>query len=244
MIRGIATTAGLALALSAGFYSSTADAEEALFNGFYLKGEAGASFGGDTGPITVRDDGGTRAALDERDSDVAAVVGLGAGVELAEFFRGELLFDYRTGYGLDTELTEAIPGLPAKADIDSYSLFLNAYFDVVTLDLGGVSLTPYLGGGVGVAINDTSDVRFDTAGFTAIELEGDTTTQFAWNAAAGLGIGVTESLTLEVGYRYVDLGRFKSGVDARQGATTGEFQKGVKGDLTAHEALVALRYSF
>ncbi len=244
MNRYIAATAGIALALCAGLRDSSAHAEEALIDGFYLKGEAGASFSGKTGRIPLRDDGGSQAFVDSRDLGTAAVLGVGAGVELAGFFRSELLFNYRTGYELDSKETFAIPGLGASADVDSYSLFLNSYFDVATLDLGSVEITPYLGGGVGLAINDTDDLRFKAPGFTTIVLDGDTTTQFAWNAAAGLGIGATENLTIDIGYRYVDLGSFESGTDARQGAITGTFQKGAKGDLTAHEVMVGLRYRF
>ena len=244
MIRGLATTAGLALALSAGFYSSTADAEEPLISGFYIKGETGASFSGNAGRFTVEDSSGGQASFDDRDLGPAAVVGLGGGIELAGFFRGELMFDYRTGYEIDTVEDRFLPGLAASADVDSYSLFLNAYFDVLSFDLSGVELTPYLGGGVGLAINDLDDTRFDEPGFSAIDLEGGTTTQFAWNAAAGLGIGVSESFTIDLGYRYVDLGRFESGRQARQGSSVDRFQQKVEGDLTAHEVLVALRYSF
>lgn len=244
MTRGFAATTAMALALCAGLEISSAHAEDALFNGFYVKGETGASFSGKTGRIPLRDDGGSRAFVDSRDVGTAAVLGLGAGVELAGFFRSELMFNYRTGYELDSIETFAIPGLGASADIDNYSFFLNSYFDVVSLDLGSVEITPYLGGGVGLAINDTDKVRFEAPSFTTIVLDGNTTTQFAWNAAAGLGIGATENLTIDIGYRYVDLGSFESGTDARQGTVTGTFQKGVKGDLTAHEVLIGLRYRF
>jgi opacity protein-like surface antigen len=100
------------------------------------------------------------------------------------------------------------------------------------VDLGSwYGITPYIGAGAGVSRNTLSGLNdngfnyitladagagagagtqtngFPTGGFW----KNRSNTQFAWALMAGLGYNVTNNLKLELGYRYINLGRFKSG---------------------------------
>jgi hypothetical protein len=74
------------------------------------------------------------------------------------------------------------------------------------------SLIPYVGGGLGLARNWR---------------EGESKDGLVWHGSAGLGIQVVRGVTVEVGYRYIDLGSTGSG-----------------GDLIAHEVNLAVRWDF
>ena len=98
------------------------------------------------------------------------------------------------------------------------------------VDLGTWSgITPYVGAGVGFAYNklfgftDTgyaySDgVQSPTGGYS----DDGGKWNFAWGLMAGLSFDVTQNLKLDLGYRYLDYGKFTSGVvallDARPAA--------------------------
>jgi outer membrane immunogenic protein len=66
-------------------------------------------------------------------------------------------------------------------------------------------------------------------------------TNFAWQAEAGIQYELTKHFTLRLGYRYIDMGSFDASLASISGGgSLGHF----KGDLTAHEVLLGLRYRF
>lgn len=133
-----------------------------------------------------------------------------------------------------------------RTGINRYPLLVNAYVDLGSF--GG--LHPYVGAGVGAAIlrmkynrhelrsdgMTTYDVNF-TDQFTGQsvrmtnELNGTKSkTNFAYALMAGVGYDIADGLTLDVGYRYLNMGKVKV-----PGATT-------NAKLQEHEARVGLRY--
>ena len=62
---------------------------------------------------------------------------------------------------------------------------------------------PYLNLGVGAAYTDTSYKRFST-----YKRKDDTS--FAWNGGAGIGLNLTRAWSFDLGYRYIDSGKFKA----------------------------------
>ena len=84
-------------------------------------------------------------------------------------------------------------------------------------------IAPYLGAGVGVTRNTFSGLT--DQGFNYITAPGGAVTGFptggfapshsntslAWALMAGLGYNINSNLKLELGYRYLNLGVFKSG---------------------------------
>ncbi|MEZ5773567.1 MAG: outer membrane beta-barrel protein [Hyphomicrobiaceae bacterium] len=78
--------------------------------------------------------------------------------------------------------------------------FANLYYDLPF----SPGITPFLGGGIGIASVDFSD---HMAGGAALLSDSDT--GFAWNLTSGVDIALTESTDLELGYRYMQI----SGID-------------------------------
>ena len=108
----------------------------------------------------------------------------------------------------------------------------NVYVDP-DLDLG-VPVHPYLGGGIGGAY-----VKLDTGDNALLSVD-DKAGAFVWNLAAGLSYDFTEHITLSAGYRYL---RFE-GTDfsaSVAGVHTGDVHVD---DITSHEILIGLRYTF
>lgn len=139
-----------------------------------------------------------------------------------------------TGYNIEAGKIDVLTGL------------VNVYADLGTW----YGFTPYVGAGIGFA--DKSFRRNYTqttclipacdggpgAGpREAVARANHSLTSFAWALTAGLSYDIGAGFTLDAAYRYVDLGRAKSGLDAYGYGTR------VK-DLAANEFRVGLRYNF
>ncbi len=102
-----------------------------------------------------------------------------------------------------------------KDEVQLQRLMANAYLD---LQISRYA-TPYIGGGAGIAFHDmkTAEKSYSESAF-------------AWNAGVGVGFHISKGVTLEGGYRYVDMG--KSTVEEK--------------DLhfTAHETYAGIRFGF
>ena len=79
-------------------------------------------------------------------------------------------------------------------------------------------------------------------------IDGNTINQFAYKLSAGTLFSLTEQLSLDVNYQYVNLGAFKGGTEV---ITNGErtpdidFQRGTNGgDIKTQELMVGLQYKF
>jgi opacity protein-like surface antigen len=75
---------------------------------------------------------------------------------------------------------------------------------------------------------------------------GDTINQFAYKLAAGTLISITDGLSLDVNYQYVNLGAFKGGTERiNDDGTTVRLQRGVNGgEIKTQELMVGLQYKF
>ena len=64
----------------------------------------------------------------------------------------------------------------------------------------------------------------------------------AWSLMAGVGYQISDRITLDIGYRYIDLGKVQSSrVDSTGYSLNPHFRLD---DLTAHEFKVGLRFAF
>jgi opacity protein-like surface antigen len=161
----------------------------------------------------------------------------GIGWRFSPNFRIDGTLGYRGGYELNDS-----DGFPSKynADVTSWALMANAYYDF-NLSWG----KPYVGVGLGVAVNEIGTIT-NTAnipGAPTFTLPGGTTTDLAWSLQAGIAFQLSPRVTLDVGYRYADLGKIES--DAGNATTTGGFfipVSGLTGNLRAHELMVGVRF--
>ena len=113
--------------------------------------------------------------------------------------------------------------------------------------MSNTAITPYLGGGVGISRNKMgTDVGHTNGIPNGATTDGDTINQFAYKLSAGTLVSLTEHLSLDVNYQYVNLGAFKAGTEVYlDGAFLNNRQRGINGgDIKTQELMVGLQYTF
>ena len=77
---------------------------------------------------------------------------------------------------------------------------------------------------------------------------GNTINQFAYKLSAGTLVSLTEHLSLDVNYQYVNLGALKGGTERTVDGVrtpTQDLQRGINGgDIKTQELMVGLQYTF
>lgn len=116
-------------------------------------------------------------------------------------------------------------GPQGNVELDSQSLFLNAYYDIDT----GTKFTPYVGGSIGYA---KVEGTISAAGFSMSEDD----TNFAWQLGAGVAYAVNDNVSVDFGYRYTDMGDISK--------TYSDEPATYKMDVDSHELLLGARYTF
>jgi len=177
--------------------------------------------------------------------------GIGAfvpGQEKNRFTTGSLAFGYQFGNGWRTEAEYTLPktdtftsgstAFPTSSNVNyigSQRLMANAYRDFAITDQ--VSL--YGSVGLGIA-RLTSD---GWQGMTSRVYNVGHQDNLAWSLGAGVAWMPMDRLTLELGYRYVDMGRAESGWNAFTNARLLQDEM-MRADLVSSEIHVGARYGF
>ncbi|NNF76727.1 MAG: porin family protein [Rhizobiales bacterium] len=154
---------------------------------------------------------------DNEDFTDTGAIDAGIGCRVADGLR----LEFNAGYRFENRLTSP-SGL--DADYSAFTGMWNAWWDIT--NIGGFK--PYVGGGVGFAVHRTDSAL--PVGSTGKR----TDTTMTWQVGAGIGIDVTDNLTVDVGYRFTDLGLASSA-----GATPYFID-----DNYSHEFRIGLRYDF
>jgi opacity protein-like surface antigen len=110
-----------------------------------------------------------------------------------------------------------------RGNLDSLATMVNAYVDLGTF--GGI--TPYVGAGLGLAYHritsltdtghndvtttDANGVSNTTRHTTGGYFKDGKKTSFAWALMAGVSYNLTQNVKLDIGYRYANLGKARSG---------------------------------
>jgi opacity protein-like surface antigen len=129
---------------------------------------------------------------------------------------------------------------------------VNGYVDMGTW----YGVTPYVGAGVGLTRNTLSGMTDQgivsytttlgglTAGPSGGYFSDGSKFNFAWALMTGLGFNVTQNLKLELGYRFLDLGKFTSGGSNCLGTCGGGVANYVasKNDLAYNDFRIGLRW--
>ncbi|MGQ0682217.1 outer membrane protein [Bradyrhizobium sp.] len=213
------------------------------FGGWYLRGDIGFSNQRVSRLNNVLDAAAT-SSVQNLNFSTAGIFGLGAGYRFNSWFRADVTGEYRgnsTFFGTDN-LTYPGPAFGADtyhATKSEWVVLGNAYVDLGTW----WCMTPFIGAGIGgarVAINGFTDVNTPTGGIAY----GDNTAQwnFAWAVHAGVAYKVTPNFTVELAYRYLDMGdgltgdlRTFNGVNAIVNPTTFK-------DITSHDLKIGVRW--
>lgn len=153
-------------------------------------------------------------------------VGGGVGYEFNKWFRFDVTGEYRGdatffaqdrypgGNGTFSRASNDIDGtfFPGTneytADIQSWVGLVNGYIDLGTYHC----LTPFVGGGVGFASITVSGLKDVNVPNNSVFFgQTNTETNFAWTVYGGLSYDVTPGLSIDLTYRYTDLGDASSG---------------------------------
>ena len=215
-------------------------------DGFYITPKGGISKSMDTGVI-FGDAGGGQFDIKDNDLGTGYVFGLSVGKYITNNFRLELEASQRGGLEYDTEYaSEPNLGTTTKADIKTQSIFINGFYDFESFAIINSLVTPYIGGGIGISRNKMGVVTEVTPENEVAYLDGNKVSQFSYKLAAGTLVSLTESLSLDINYQYVDLGSFKSGLGyVASGGATGNITEALNGgEIKTQELMVGLQYKF
>jgi opacity protein-like surface antigen len=193
------------------------------FGGWYLRGDIGISNQHATkisNPLdtTLNVTGPSYAGTGLSGSGIFDV---GVGYAFNSWLRGDITAEYRNASTVRGSVYGQFSAFGNNfSDVDNYSanlsslVFLaNAYVDLGTW----WCVTPFIGAGVGAAYNHLASFRDDglttfnglTAG-TQFAADGNKTS-LAWAVHAGLAYKVSNNFTVELAYRYLDLGSAVTG---------------------------------
>ncbi|MDL2286485.1 outer membrane beta-barrel protein [Desulfococcaceae bacterium OttesenSCG-928-F15] len=137
-----------------------------------------------------------------------------------------------------------------KQDVGIQTLMVNFYYDEKT----STPLTPYLTAGVGIAILDSKatedqfEPAFNIGHYARIHSPEETDVNFAWQVGLGLAYDFTPNFSMDIGYRYMDLGsaKTKKGISTSlltgNQSPTGAYKKIT--DVTMHQFHMGARYTF
>ncbi|MBR1605713.1 MAG: porin family protein [Alphaproteobacteria bacterium] len=125
-----------------------------------------------------------------------------------------------------------------KAKIKTDALLLNAYYDFET----DSAFTPYVGAGIGYAKTKITQSRYVSWALEGFDKATNSHTNFAWQIGAGIAYALNDHVSIDVGYRYIDYGKFnvKNYVDEgwRDGIRRTSYE------VTENELYAGIRYSF
>jgi opacity protein-like surface antigen len=172
---------------------------------YYLRLDAGVAF---TNASGLRSTYGYGGALHGPVSLAdPAILGVGAGYQFNPWLHADITGEYRPEVAYHARSTSAGDGY--SGTVRSGLVLANAY-----VDFGDwFGFTPYAGAGLGAAIWQTSGAGYHSlppggaVGF-APDASG---TRFAWDLTAGVAYHLLPNLLIDVSYRYVNMGSFRTG---------------------------------
>jgi opacity protein-like surface antigen len=188
-----------------------------------------------------------------RDFTGAPFVAGGIGYRWNKWFRTDITGEYRsksefngadiyTAFNGDGELVSRPDSYFAKKS--EYVGLVNAYVDLGSWH----GITPFVGAGVGganVEISSFTDIGVGVDGSPSIAYGDDHDEwNFAWAVHAGLAFEVTPEFTMELAYRYLDLGDGESGDLVAFDGTNNVDNPMEFEDITSHDVKVGFRYMF
>jgi len=199
--------------------------------GYYITAKGGASKTFNTGTTSFNNADGNLITLQNEDLGTGSAFGFSVGKYLTDSFRLELEAIKRTGYEYDAHAL-LFPAANNKAKIETHTLFINGFYDFQSFTMSNNAITPYLGGGVGISRNKMGTIIEHRFGLiNGVTNDGNTINQFAYKLSAGTLVSITEQLSLDVNYQYVNLGAFKGGTEVYDNGV--RERRMIKEELTA-----------
>jgi opacity protein-like surface antigen len=181
--------------------------------------------------------------------DSATFFGLGVGYKFNDWFRADVTGEWRgkaNFHGSDHVIFNGGEGVDNySASKSEWVALANAYIDLGTW----WCVTPYIGAGVGMANVRMIGFRDDGIAFIGGALTNSVAYaadadkwNFAWAAHAGITYKVTQSMSIDLGYRYLSLGNGTTGATR---AFDNSFTNGgpfTFKDITSHDLKLGVRW--
>jgi opacity protein-like surface antigen len=227
------------------------------FGGWYLRGDIGM-----TNTKATLDDAlyhvPNTLSVDQRGHEFTSGTsyGLGVGYQFNSWFRADVTGEYRSNVhfsGTDFATVASLgPGFgPGPFKIgDSYSGGYSSWVGMVNAyaDLGTWwCITPFVGAGVGGAYNKTSGLsdigNLPFGGSALYQAEGSGKWNLAWALHAGLAYKVNNNFTIELAYRYLDLGNVGMGNGSSFDGTNAGPSTFQYHDITSQDVRLGVRWT-
>jgi opacity protein-like surface antigen len=169
----------------------------------------------------------------------SVIAGVGVGYDFGKRISADVTVNHRFKYWYDHNAYEN--------KFSSTSVMFTGYYSFPTN-----TVSPYLAAGAGVSFNKLGDVNYlglarkiDDEDST----KGNRHTSFAWHVGTGIKFKVFERGMLDLGYRFTNLGRFKSSNTNLKGDTDRHDENSalipvavISNKLKAHEIVLSLIY--
>jgi opacity protein-like surface antigen len=223
------------------------------FSGWYLRGDIGFTNQMVGSLFNVNYADFVSVSNIDKGFDAAPLFGLGIGYTINNWLRVDVTGEYRgkaNFHGLDVG---ALPGGGFADDRyfaskSEWLLLLNGYVDLGTW----WNITPFIGAGVGMSRNTISNfgdvsICLNSLGCAAAggsDAYAGTASKwnFAWALHAGLAYQIWRNATIELSYRYVDLGDARSGDLVRFDGTNLFYNPMEFNHLTSHDVRLGARF--
>ena len=170
----------------------------------------GSSNSKDAGITSLTNQFNSSGTIPSNDLDRSDVLGISIGEYLSERFRSEIGITQRKGFKYHTT---ALPGYYYKSDVESFAVFLNGYIDAQPMTLLQNSVTSYVGAGIGISRNKMNPLSIYRDWALLGTASSNTETELALKFALGALINLSDNVSLDLNYQYVDLGDIKSGTN-------------------------------
>lgn len=210
---------------------------------WYLRGDVGYSM-----PMRPSAEGllpgGIIRDFDKEKLGKTLLLGAGVGYRFNNWLRADVTGEWRrsAAFTATNSASNYVDGYSAeRARFSAATFLLNGYVDLGTWS----GFTPYIGAGVGVSRKQTRDWTTEVVCFTALcapsgpsaSLPNSSKTGFTWALMAGTAIQLTNQLSLDLGYRFLNMGGMTTKADAF--GVSAKFA-----DVKVNEARLGLRYMF
>lgn len=182
--------------------------------------------------------------------DSSPLLGGGVGYQVNNWLRFDGTAEYRARAHFHGQQVESAGGVTLPDDYNASKsewLFLaNAFVDLGTW----YHVTPFVGAGVGASLNTISnfmDFGATQSGATILSttyFDNHSQWNFAWALYAGLSYQVTPGFSVDLTYRYVDLGNAQTGAPhAFDGTALPGNSPFLFKDLTSQDLMLGMRWS-
>ncbi|SDT49185.1 outer membrane protein [Bradyrhizobium canariense] len=225
------------------------------FGGWYLRGDIGMT---NQQLKSLGNPGDPNASLFTSTGmgfDSAALYDLGVGYQFNNWFRADVIGQWRgrSNFHGSQSVPVGVFG-PTFTEANNYSgskseavILANAYVDLGTW----WCVTPYIGAGIGGSYNRVSGFQDNGVIYNGGVLNNSVTYagdagkwNFAWALHAGLAYRVTQNVTLELGYSYMNLGDAVTGpTNSFDGVTVVNGSPFVMKSITSNDVKLGVRWN-